>query len=86
MNSSVLSLIKENDSMMTDLRLGLWVSPGSIRETEPLGYIFNEKIFLQIFDHTQLLEQVNNFYWLLSLFLRLQLEVCKVGHWEREIL
>lgn len=86
MNSSVLSLIKENDSMMTDLRLGLWISPGSIREAEPLGYIFNEEIFLQIFDHMQLLGQVNNFYWLLSLFLRLQLEVCKVCHWEREIL
>lgn len=46
MNSSVLCLIKEYDSVMTDLRLCLCVSPGSIREAEPLMDIYLTRRFV----------------------------------------
>ena len=62
MNSSVLSLIKEYDSIMTHLRVGLWVSPGSIREAEPLGYIFNKKICYRYLTICNCGSRVSNFY------------------------
>lgn len=66
MNPDVLSLMKEYDSMRTDVRLGLWVSPGSIREAEPLGYIFN-KICYRYLTICNCGSRVNNFYRVLSL-------------------